>query len=550
MKRFFSSILLLSALLVTGCKPRLTPVQEADKTQTLLLGNSSEPSSIDPQAVQWDMDSHVTSALFEGLTDVDTKTLKPIPAAASSWEISPDGLTYTFHLRPEAKWSNGDPVTSADFLYACRRILSPNLGSEGAQYHFMVKNAQAYNAGKITDFSQTGYEAPDPLTFRVHLAYPVPYFLYLIGGDPWYPLHQATIEKFGAIDEPGTRWTLPGNLVGNGAFMLKTWRVNDVIEVVKNPYYWGADQVRLNAIKFFPIVSLDSEERAFRSGQIHISSTLPLSKIDGYRKHYPEFFQNGPIMVSYFYQFNVTQPPFDKPAVRRALALAIDRESLVKDVTRAGQIPAYRLVPPGMGDYDATDGGPMFAADVAEARRLLASAGYPDGKGFPKVELLYNTSEGHRRIAEAIQQMWKKNLNIDITLYNQEAKVYYELIQQKKYQVARMGWGGGYFDPTAFLDIMRSDADNNHTGWNNPAYDALLDQAKQVTDPPARLLILKKAEHLLMDDMPLIPLYFYTKPQLVRPEVQGWTPNVLEAHRYQEIWLDPAKAGPARLERQ
>ncbi|SDU25554.1 oligopeptide transport system substrate-binding protein [Verrucomicrobium sp. GAS474] len=542
--------LLALALAFTGCKKRETPVEKGDREGVLLLGNASEPSSIDPHMTQWDMDGKITAALFEGLTDVDSTTLQPIPATASSWEISPDGLTYTFHLRPEAKWSNGDPLTAYDFLYAARRILSPNLGSEAARHHFMVHNAQAYNLGKITDFSQVGYEVPDAHTFRLHLDYPVPYLLYLMSGDPWYPIHQKTIEKFGAIDQRDTAWTLPGNLVGNGAFTLKKWKVNDVIEVVKNPYYWDAAQVRLNAIRFFPIGSQDSEERAFRSGQIHVTFSMPLSKIDGYRAHHPEFFQNGPILVSYFYQFNVDRKPFDKVEVRRALALAIDRESIVKEVMRGGQVPAYRLTPPGMGAYDVDDSGPMFSADLAEAKRLLAAAGYPDGKGFPKVELLYNTSEGHRRIAEAIQQMWKKNLGIDVTLYNQEAKVYYETLQKKDYQVARMGWGGGYFDPTAFLDIMRGDAENNHTGWANPRYDGLMEQAKRTADARARLVLLKQAEHLLMDEMPLMPIYFYTKPLLVRPEVQGWRPNLLEAHSYKTLWLDPAKAGQARLEKQ
>jgi len=538
-------VFLCGAALLSGCHRPLTPVQEGNRDGILLLGNGTEPSEIDPHLTLWDTDAHIVGALFEGLVLLDPVTMQPVPATADSWTVSPDGLVYTFHIRTTARWSNGDPVTAGDFVYAERRVLSPGLGSEQAFLHYAVKNAQAFNEGKLTDFSQVGYAAPDPHTFVITLIHPVPYFLYLVAGDP--PIHQATIEKFGAIDERGTRWTLPGNMVGNGPFLLKTWRVNEVLEVAKNPYYWDAANVHLNGIKFFPIESDETEERAFRSGQLHVTATMPLSKINFYRKVYPDYFHNGPLLATYYYEFNVTRPPFDKADVRRALAMAIDREAIVKTVTRGGQIPAYSLTPPHMGAYSV---GPTFTEDVAEARRLLAQAGYPDGRGFPKVELIYNTSEGHRVIAEAIQQMWKKNLNIDVSLFNQETKVYMETLKSKNYQVARLGGGGGYFDPDAFLEDFTTSNESNFTGWSNAQYDDLvLKQAPYTLDPTARYALLRKAEQILIGDMPIMPIYYYTRSVLWRPEVKGWYLNLLEDHPYKYVWLDPTAAGPAKLER-
>ena len=545
MKRLLSLLLLAAALLGTGCKPRLTPVQEGDRTQTLLLDNGSEPEQIDPQLVTFQTDANIDFALFEGLTGLDPQTLAPEPAVAASWDVSPDGLVYTFHLRPEARWSDGSPVTAGDFLYSYRRILSPRLGSEYAYMHFMVKNAEAFNSGKLADFSQVGYTAPDDHTLRITLDHPVPYFLSLVAHQSWYPVQRGNVEKFGAIDDRATRWVMPGNLVGNGPFILKTWRVNDVIEVVKNPYYWDAASVRLNGIKFFPIESGDTAERAFRSGQLHVSG-IPVQKLPMYRSHYSQYLFIAPELSTFFLKCNVTQPPLNNPAVRRALSMAIDREALIKTVLKGDQIPAYQLTPPDIGGYSAPD---EFRADPDEARRQLAAAGYPNGAGFPKVELIMAGSGAGSPLAEAIQQMWKKTLNIDVSILNVETKAYYEAMETLHYQLTFSGWVGDYLDPTTFLDLLTSGNTNNQTGWADPAYDKLLDQAAHTLDPAARRAVLLQAEALAMNEVPYIPIFHSVRRTLRRPDIQGWYENVLDLHPYKYIWLDPAAAGPARLPR-
>ncbi|MDE1171069.1 MAG: peptide ABC transporter substrate-binding protein [Verrucomicrobium sp.] len=538
-----AAVILGAALLLAGCKGRETPVQRGDGDGVLLLGNGGEPSQLDPHLVTGQSDANIDFTLFEGLLTVDPQTLAPVPGVAERWEVTPDGLTYTFHLRHDARWSNGDPVTSADFLYSCRRILSPALGSEYAYMHFMVKNAEAYNAGKIADFSQVGYEAPDPYTFRVRLEHPVPYFPSLITHHTWIPVHRACIEKFGAMDERGTRWVLPGNMVGNGPFRLKAWKVNELVEVEKNPYYWDAARVRLRAVRFLPYDDGDAEERAFRSGQLHVSA-VPVAKLDLYRKKYPQYLHAFPQMATTFLKVNVTKPPLDKPEVRRALAMAIDRESIVRTVLKGDQVPAFRLTPPDMAGYT---GRAHFDESVAEARALMAKAGYPGGKGFPRLELLMPGAGAGGLLAEAIQQMWRKNLGIDVAIVNQEGKVYEEWLRNLKYQICFYGWIGDYVDPNTFLDIFVTNGGNNQTGWADPAYDKALAEANRTLDPAARRELLQKSEAILVSQMPMIPLFFSVGRTLWRPDVKGWYSNVLGAHPLKYVWLDPATAGPARI---
>ncbi len=546
MKRW--ALLLLPAFLLAGCKRAPTPVEEGDRTQTLLLTNGSEPEELDPQLVTFQNDAAIDLALFEGLLSVDPKTLDPVPGVAESWEVSPDRLTYTFHLRADARWSDGDPVTAGDFLYSYRRMLSPALGSEYVNMLFAVRNAEAFHEGKAP-FEQVGFAAPDPRTFVVTLSRPVPYFLSLVAHQSWYPVQQKTIERFGKIDTRVSRWVFPGNMVGNGPFVLKEWRVNEVITVEKNPYYWDAANVRLHAVRFFPMDSGDTAERAFRSGQLH-TSPVPVPKLPLYRAHYASYLFVAPELATSFLKVNVTKPPLDKPEVRRALAMAIDRRAIVETVLKGDQIPAYHLTPPGIGGYEAGEEA-SFHEDAAEARRLLAAAGYPGGKGFPKVELTMvgGGSSAGNPFGEALQQMWKQALGIDVSLVNVEAKAYYQALQSLGYQITTAGWVGDYLDPTTFLDLLEKDNPNNMTGWGSAAYDALLDRAAHTADPAARYAVLRQAEALAMREMPDIPLIYSVRRTLRRPDVHGWYENVLDVHPYKAIWLDPATAGPARLPR-
>lgn len=482
-------------------------------------------------------------SLLEGLVSPDPVDLHPIPGAAEKWDISPDRTVYTFHLRTNALWSNGDPVTAQDFYESYKRILTPSLGSEYSYMHYVVKNAEAYNTNGITDFNQVGYKVLDDHTLQITLNNPTPYFLSLITHHSWFPVHMPTVRKYGDPYQRGNRWTRAGHYVGNGPFVLTKWRVNDVIEVRKSPTYWDRDRVRLNAIRFYPIESDDTEERAFRAGQLHITYTVPFSKIDYYKRNHPDLIKIEPYLGTYFYRVNVTKPPLNDKRIRKALAMAIDREAIVKDITKGGEIPAYNFVPPGTAGYTCRT---QLREDVAEAKRLLAEAGYPNGKGLPTIEILYNTLETHRTIAEAIQQMWQTKLGINVRLVNEEWKVYLDSVLTLNYQLSRAGWIGDYVDPNSFLDMWLTGGGNNETGWSNPEYDRLIAQAAATTDPRQRLEVFQKAEAILVDEMPEIPIYFYTRVYLRRPEVKGWYPNILDNHLFQDVYLEnePEKMSP------
>jgi oligopeptide transport system substrate-binding protein len=296
--------------------------------------------------------------------------------------------------------------------------------------------------------------------------------------------------------------------------------------------------VKLNQIYFYSIESSDTDERAFRSGQLHKTYVLPETKIDTYREKYPDLLHIDPFLWTYFYICNTTKPPLDDKRVRRALAMSIDREAIVKNVTRGGQIPAFHFTPPGTAGYTARA---RFPFDIEGAKKLLAQAGFPEGRGMPPVEILFNTLETHRAVAEAIQDMWKRNLGIDVRLLNQEWKVYLDSKKTGHYQVARFGWIGDYPDPNTFLDMWLTGGGNNDSRWSNPEYDRLIREAGRTADLDRRLEVFQQAEAILLDEMPIIPIYFYTRVYALDPSVKGWHPTILDNHPYQKLWLEEAK---------
>jgi len=513
---------------VTGCSSgRQIP------DNVLQVGNGAEVQELDPHTVSGVTEHRVLTSLFEGLTDCNAATLEPVPAVAASWDVSEDNLVYTFHLRNNARWSNGDPVTAQDFAYAWQRILSPALGSEYAYLLYCLKNARNFNEGTIKDFAEVGVRILDDFTIEATLENPTPYFLTMHNHYSWFPVHRATIEKFGKIDERGTQWTRPGNLISNGPFMLTDWRPNEFISVRRNPYYWDASSVRLDGIDFHPIDNLQTEERSFRAGILHITSTIPLHRVEVYRREHPEVLNIHPYYGSYFYRLSVTKPPFNNPLVRKAFALALDRKELTDHVLTGNEQPAGSLVPPGVGyasDY-------QVSFDVTRARALLAEAGYPDGKGLPPVEILYNTSEAHRTIAEAIQRMWRENLNVDVRLLNQDWKVYLSSLNNLDFTVARSSWIGDVADPVNFLECFQTGVGNNRTGWSSPEYDKLIQASYNEPDSAKRNVLMQQAEAILLDEAPIIPIYFYTWKFLKATKVQGFTPNVLGYMRWKELYL-------------
>ena len=530
------TVLITYSLIATACSiDSVSNVVTGTSKQILHIGNGDEPQDLDPHIVTGVPEHHIITALLEGLVGKDPVDLTPVPAVAKTWEISDNGKTYLFNLRENARWSNNDRLTAHDFVYAWKRALMPNLGNQYAYMLYPIANAEEFNKGKIQDFSEVGVRARDIHTLEVRLEYSTPYFLSLLDHYSTFPIHQLTVEAFGKIDTRGSEWTRAGNFVGNGAFSLKTWEQNRIIVVKKNLHYWDAASVRLNEIHFYPVAQTTTEERMFRTGQLHITSSIPTEKIVTYQSESPHLIRIQPYLGTYFYRFNTTKPPLNDVRVRRALAMTIDRQTITDKVTKGGQFPAYALTPPDTLGYTAQSRIPY---DAEKARQLLAEAGYPDGTGFPTIQLLFNTAEGHQQIAVAIQQMWKRTLNIDLTLQNVDWKVFLETERTMNFQITRASWIGDYVDPNTFLDMFITESGNNRTGWSNDEYDDLITLASQTSDQVQRYAYFQRAEEILMDEAPIVPIYTYTRNFLISPDVQGWNRNILDHQSYKHVYLE------------
>lgn len=529
--------LLLCLLCLTGCRPRETPVELGNRTQVLHQNIGAEPQDLDPPMMQTNAHYQVLMALYEGLTGYDPQDLHPVPGVAERWEISDDGLAYTFHLRPAAHWSNGDPVTAQDFAFSAQRTLTPALGSPYPFYYFVVRGAQDFATGKTKDFATVGIRALDARTLRIELHQPAPYLLFLLGSFAWMPVHRATVEKHGRFDQPYTGWTKPGQIVTNGPFTLTDWKPGQEIIVRQNPRYWDAANVRLREIHFHLIENIDTEERAFRSGQLHLTEYVPGSRLKTYHDNEPQLLKAAPFFMTYFYGFDTTRPPFNDGRVRQAFSLALDRDRLIASEPYRGLRTASSFVPPGVDGY-IYDGTDRLHFDPAEARRRLAAAGYPEGKGFPVVDITFPTNGRHQQIAEVLQQMWQQNLGIRLNVVNKEGRVFHEERLRKLYQLARAGWVGDYLDAHAFLSVYVSDGGQNDTGWANPTYDRLVHDSLNERDRAKRQAIYRELESIFLRELPIIPLFHDSSPHLVNPAVQGYYPNLLNYHPYQRMWLE------------
>jgi oligopeptide transport system substrate-binding protein len=370
---------------------------------------------------------------------------------------------------------------------------------------------------------------------QVDLVGSTPHFLTMLSHYSFYPVNPRTVEAHGGMTDRQSGWSTLANYVGNGPFRLTKWDANQLIEVDRNPAYWDARTVKLNAIRFYPIENVNTEETLFRNDRLHMTGSVNSEKIAYFRKIMPDRITTNPYLGTYYYLINTTRPPFDDVRVRKALALSIDKQLLVDRVTKGGQDPATGFVPPGIPGYAASTAVPF---DPERARKLLAEAGYPGGKGFPRAEILINTSEGHRKIAEAVQAMWRQQLGIDVGIYNQEWKVYLDSRNALDYQIARAGWIGDYVYPMTFLDMYVSGGGNNNTGFANPRYDQLIRDARTAPTAERRLALMHDAEAILLDEMPIIPIYWYTSTYLKDPRVKGWYPKLLDNHPYKYVWLE------------
>ncbi len=533
--RLFLAAPLPLLLSLAGCNKRETPVEQATQAGIMIVGNGAEPPSLDPQVITGIPERNIVCTLFEGLTRSDPATLEARPGAAERWEVSGDGLLYTFHLRPGLKWSDGVPLTMRDFHASFRRLLSPGLGSDNADQLYPVVNAEEYHKGRLQDFSAVGFRVIDDLTLEIRLAHPAPYLLKTMAARAWFPVPMHVVERSGDPLLPGNRWSQPGTLVGNGPFVIKDWKADSHLEVERSPTYWNRASVKLNGVRFVPIENFTGEEAAFRSGQLHKTYRVPLAKIAVYRREAPEKLRIHPYSGVYYFNFNVNRPPFTDVRVRRALAMAVDREQLVANVTLADEKPAYHFTPEGIDGYVSEA---RTKLDFEEARRLLAEAGYPGGKGLEPITLIYNTAENHRLIAETLQQVWKRELGIDLRLENMEWKVYLDNMQGQNYQLCRAGLIMEPYDASQFLKVFTSDSGFNRTGWSDPAYDRLYKQLMLTAAPAARLQIMQQMEKILTDAMPILPVYYYTNQYLMDPSVRGWVDNLLVLGPYEQVWLE------------
>lgn len=547
MRFYFTAKMLLRCALLcapaafcASCSERETPAEKATEEKILLIGNAADPATLDPTLATGVTESKILNGLFEGLVTADTSTLEVKPAVAKSWEISEDGLTYTFYLDEKAKWSDGSRVTAGDFVFAMRRAVNPVMGSEYVSMLMPIKNARKIASGETKDFSILGATAISDDILKIELEEPVPYFLSMLYHGIYFPLPQKTLEKFGAAENRDALWTRPQNMVSNGPFTLAKWNINDKVSIRKNPLYRNAESIKINGVDFFPISNINTEDRAFRAGQLHITESVAPTRMDAIKRDMPQNLRRDDWLGVYYYLINTRRPPLDDARVRKALALAIDRKAIIDTFLKAGQNPATSFVPQNCDGY-VLDGESKIHEDIAKAKKLLAEAGYPGGKGFPNIRLTYNTSELHKPIAEAIQQMWKKNLGVTVEMYNLSWPAYLAARREGDFDIARASWVGDFAAPESFLQVFESDSGLNHSGFASKKYDELIKEAADSKSRAGRLEKLAAAERELMDAMPVMPIYFYAKVYLISPDVKGWNANLLDYHNFKNVRLEGAQ---------
>ncbi|KQB02097.1 peptide ABC transporter substrate-binding protein [Vibrio metoecus] len=509
----------LAANVPAGTK--LAPVQE------LVRGNGTEVASLDPHKTEGVPESNVIRDLLEGLVNQDANG-NVVPGVADSWETT-DNKTFTFHIRKDAKWSNGDPVTAQDFVYSFQRAVDPATASPYSWYMEYTKmiNAKEIIAGE-KDKSTLGVKAIDDKTLMFELESPVPYFVMMMGHTTVKPVHKATVEKY------GEQWTKPEHFVGNGAYVLDKWVVNERLELKRNPQYWDDKNTVLNKVTYLPIENQVAEMNRFLSGEIQITNELPLEHFKRLKKEHPESVQVQGQLCTYYYGFNTAKAPFDDVRVRQALSYAIDRDVISDAILGQGQKPAYFLTPeitagfsPEMPAY-----GKMTQKErVAEAKKLLEAAGYSKSNPL-KFTLLYNTSENHKKIATAVQSMWKTTLGVDIALENQEWKTFLDTRRQGNFDATRAGWCGDYNEASSFLTLLMSSNSSNDSKYHSAEYDATLEKAMTSTSEEERQKLYAEAEKLLARDMPIAPIYQYVRSRLVSPTVGGYPSNNAEDKIY------------------
>ncbi|MBB3207291.1 oligopeptide transport system substrate-binding protein [Rhodopirellula rubra] len=634
------------------------------------IQNGTDPKTLDPHRATGQPESRVLFGIFSGLLQMlpegapdpvtGLQPMSPQPAVAESYEVSDDKLTYTFHLRDDAVWSDGVPITSEDFVWSWTRMLHPATACEYNFQLFSVPFAEQFSSGLVevgdrcevelfdrpnpdgtteadtgelniqnfprgtmrygtlreirkppepefangateedreermlnwqeswvfvldvaevddsgevdwegpttqqtftadpnspvadedtqrvhnvlVAFSKLGgIETPDDHTLRVNLKDPLPYFPSLTAYYPLFPVPRHVIEKHGM-----PMWTKAENIVSNGAYVVGMRRLRDRVRLVKNPRWFDADSVAIETIDALSTEGQNTALNMYETGQIDWVTDPPTALMETLKQR--DDFYAAPMLSVYFFRMNTTRKPLDDPRVRRAISMAIDRQQIVDQVAKAGQVPAYALVPPGIAGYEPPPG---FKPDLAEAKRLLTEAGYPGGRGIPKITVLYNTSEGHRAIAEVVQQQLQNNLNVKLELQNMEWGSFLDKTNQIDYDIARAGWIADYADPNTFLDLWLTDGPQNSTGWSNAKFDQLLKSAAAESDAETRMKLLAEAEAIWIDEMPVIPLYFYVGINMVKPRIKGFFPSPQDLHPLHLMSIDESAGSDVIAKRQ
>ncbi len=510
--------------LLSGCG------KDADSpdAQLLRLSQRNEPATLDPQLATLPDEYFVLRALSEGLLVPNPAGGQPLAGVAETWSVTDGGRRYTFKLRATARWSNGEPVTAQDFIATFRRALTPTLGAPEARSFFVIRHAADFYRGKLSDFSSVGLSAPDPQTLVIDLEQPTPHLPALAASGPWLPIHPRTLERFGGLTARDALWARPGHFVGNGPFILREWRANQHLLVTPNPHYHAAARVHVAGIRFQIYDHGDTEERAFRAGLVDVTMAVPFTKLDNYE---PPIRQRQLLHETRYFALNTTRPPLDDARVRRALALAIDRTSLVENVLRGGHQVALSFIPPGLGGYQ---GEARLQPDAATARALLAEAGFPNGKGFPRLEL---TTWVNTPVLEAVQQMWRRELGIETAIVQREGKVHMAALRSADFDVAFTPAIPGYDDVAALFEEFIDDA-GNYGRWQNSAFDALVREAGHTFNRDRRTTLYHQAEAILLEDAALVPLYFNAQNFLIAPRVHGWQTDALWNRFYLDVSLE------------
>ncbi|WP_340617878.1 oligopeptide ABC transporter substrate-binding protein OppA [Xenorhabdus entomophaga] len=497
-------------------------VQLADAAkQVLVRNNGSEPQSLDPHKIEGVPESNIARDLFETLI-INDPDGKIIPGVAVSWEHNQDFKVWKFHLRKDAKWSNGDPVTAQDFVYSWRRLVDPNTASPYASFmqYLHLLNVDDIIRGKQKP-EMLGIKALDDHTLELTLSEPVPYLVRLLVHTSTSPVHRGTVEKY------GERWTQPQNFVGNGAYKLKDWVINERLVFERSPTYWDDKNTVINQVTVLPISSEVTDVNRYRAGEIEMSyDNLPIELFQKLKKEIPEQLRINPKLCTYYYEINNEKPPFNDPRVRTALKLGMDRDIMTNKVKNQGDIPAYGYTPPYIADFK--DEKPDWYTKLnqqqrnEEAKKLLAEAGFTKDNPL-KIKLLYNTSDLHKKLAIAAASIWKKNIGVDVSLENQEWKTFLDSRHQGNYDIARAGWCADYNEASTFLNPMLSNSSNNTAHYKSKEFDALMKRSLQTKTDEERAEIYAKANAQLDKDSAIVPIYYYTNSHLVKPYVGGYT---------------------------